>query len=134
MWPEFARWPNAPDARFPFPNAKSCSASKSFTIRSKQIITLFGRGHMRSVFSRTCESAPTIAQSSKILKFLTIFESSLANRETPCPTYQFVAAISPDTWNSSHRTGSYDFYSFRDFFIHALLQASRSGDGNRTAE
>jgi hypothetical protein len=28
---------------------------------------------------------------------------------------------------------NYDFYFFRGFFIHALLQASRSCDGNRTA-
>jgi cell division septation protein DedD len=39
-------------------------------------------------------------------------------------TYQFVAAISPDTWNSSHSIASQDLCSFRDFsFTHYYRRA-----------
>ena len=38
------------------------------------------------------------------------------------PQFRRIRGIAP------HGTVSYDFYSFRDFFIHALLQAS-SWDG-----
>jgi cell division septation protein DedD len=38
----------------------------------------------------------------------------MANRDTVRRTYQLVAAISLDSWNSSHTIVNYDFYSFRE--------------------
>jgi hypothetical protein len=38
----------------------------------------------------------------------------MANRDAVRRTYQLVAAISLDSWNSSHTIVNYDFYSFRE--------------------